>query len=222
MTPTIGVMIMGDGRKDCLVDCINSFNKNVIGNITTKHIHNDGPEFSGYDKYLIDRYESDFQVFNHMTRLGLSGSGKLAWELMLAEGVDYAFWLEEDFVFNHNINLNKIIELVESNNLAQMALKRDPNNEREHLAGGWMQTLPSETFTQRQGYVEQEWLFILNPNIIPKWIMELGWPDGGGETEITSKIHQHYSDIKFGILDTIECSPHVIHTGSRRTEYWKL
>ncbi len=52
--------------------------------------------------------------------------------------------------------------------------------------------------------------------------VRMGWPDHGGESEFTSKVHSLNGNYRFGFYGDIYDKPYVTHIGGRRSEGWFL
>lgn len=108
--------------------------------------------------------------------LGLAGAVRAAWKWALAEGADYLFHVEEDFTFNEPLYVGVLREILEENpNLAQVVLKRNAAPP-EMPAGGIIESNP-DAYTDRDGWVEHGEIFSLNPCLIPRQVLKLGWPN---------------------------------------------
>lgn len=219
---SVGLLVIGDGRKDKLVQAIESLEQNLVGDISARIMINDSlGESEGYHEFLVDRFPG-YKVISQ-ERLGLAGAIRTGWAaLREVNGLSYVFHMEEDFTFNKKVYLNEMISILNSNeDLVQVSLKRDSVNPAEAAAGGFIQQRP-ELYTQKNGYVEQQNLFTLNPNMYSIDLLDLGWPEHGGESEFTSRVHNHSPNAKFGIFGSIEDEPLISHIGSHRSENWQL
>src|SRR5690606_35158775 len=134
-------------------------------------------------------------------RKGLSGSVREAWQKAASHcPTKYLFHLEDDWVFREPVPVGEMIELLNRECLAQVALKRDPAP-HERAVGGFMQLNP-HNYVQSDGWVVSFFGFTLNPCLYdnPPLLM---WPEGGGERE--------YSDLltgaRFGIYGNMDDPP---------------
>jgi hypothetical protein len=163
----------------------------------------------------------DFRIVSHETRRGLAGAVQSAWA-SVSRNSDYVFHLEDDFLFNQPVSIEDFISLLEANpHLVQMALVRAPVNPPEEEVGGFVfQHL--EDYHQKDDYFEHARLFTLNPCLYPMSTIKMGWPDHGGESEFTTKVHSIDKDYRFGFYGNIYDEPLVTHIGGRRSEGWFL
>lgn len=215
----VSLIVITDGRQDCIKSTIDRLNSIVSFNFFEKIIINDSANVA-YHNYLSQRF-IDFKIVSHETRRGLAGAVQSAWNSYSKEA-EFIFHLEDDFLFNEEPNIDNMITLLEQNKyLAQMALVRAPVNPPEEQVGGFVfQHL--EDYHQKDGFFEHQRLFTLNPSIYPVSTAEIGWPDHGGETEFTNKVHSIDPEKKFGFYGNIYDKPKVTHIGGKRSEGWFL
>lgn len=152
--------------------------------------------------------------------LGMAGAVRAAWAWALDEAkVDYLFHVEEDFRFVAPLDLQAVATALDHHrHLAQLVLKRNPWSPEERAAGGIIECAP-EQYVDEDGWVEHRRIFSLNPCLIPRRVLELGWPDGN-EAEFTQRcLDAGYS---FGFLGARNDPPLVEHVGMVRGEGWRL
>lgn len=215
----VSLIVITDGRQDCINKTIPSMRSNLVYDFHEKIIINDSGDLR-YCNYLKSNFP-DFNVVCHEQRRGLAGAVQSAWD-SVSDDVDFVFHLEDDFLFNTPINIDDMIELLDSNNhLVQMALVRAPVNPPEEEVGGFVfQNLDS--YHQKNGFFEHGRLFTLNPCLYPKSTIKIGWPEHGGESEFTQKVHEVNPNFLFGFFGDIYDKPKVTHIGGRRSEGWFL
>jgi hypothetical protein len=215
----ISLVVITDGRQACIEQTINRFNEVINYSFFEKLIINDSGD-PRYHDFLINRFP-DFNVVSHEQRRGLAGAVQSAWASVNPE-VDYVFHLEDDFVFNKSIDINHMAFLLRTNpQLVQMALVRASVNPPEEAVGGFVfQHL--EDYSQKEDYFQHGRLFTLNPCLYPMSTINMGWPDHGGESEFTTKVHSIDKDYRFGFYGNIYDEPLVTHIGGRRSEGWFL
>ncbi len=215
----ISLVVITDGRQACIEQTINRFNEVINYSFFEKLIINDSGD-PRYHDFLINRFP-DFNVVSHEQRRGLAGAVQSAWASVNPE-VDYVFHLEDDFVFNKSIDINHMAFLLRTNpQLVQMALVRASVNPPEEAVGGFVfQHL--EDYSQKEDYFQHGRLFTLNPCLYPMSTVKMGWPDHGGESEFTTKVHSIDKDYRFGFYGNIYDEPLVTHIGGRRSEGWFL
>jgi hypothetical protein len=67
--------------------------------------------------------------------------------------------------------------------------------------------------------VEHKRIFSLNPCVIPRRVLDLGWPDGN-EAEMTTNLVA--SGYRFAFYGKRDDPPRVIHVGAERGIGWRL
>lgn len=152
-------------------------------------------------------------------RKGLAGAVQTLWDHALGVGADYLFHLEDDWTFTGPVNLDAMRRLVDGEHLAQLVLQRQALTPDEHRAGG---VAAHPHWTQRDGWVEQSDIFSLNPCLIPRRVLEIGWPSGplgvGNESGMTARL----AGERFGFFGEKVQGPHVRHIGGHRSAGWSL
>jgi GT2 family glycosyltransferase len=169
---------------------------------------------------LRERYE-DFTILPHAHRRGFAAAVESVWRLALQTPCEYVFHAEDDFVYPEPVDLEGMGRLLDENpQLAQVALKRQPVNDEERAAGGFMETRPPETWIQREGFVEHMLNFTTNPCLIPRRFIEeclrFAWPKT--EPEVTRFALEH--GWTFAYLGRVEDPPRVEHIGETRSAGW--
>jgi glycosyltransferase involved in cell wall biosynthesis len=197
----IGVAFISDREDRYLPGCRASFNEFV------------GHPFCA--KTIIDDRDH---------RLGLAGAVNAAWDWARERDVDYLLHIEEDFVFHTPIDVWDMVEILEQNpHVAQVCLKRqaDPRTP-EAVAGGIIECNPDD-YTDRStngiAWVEHKRCFSLNPCLIPRKILERGWPEGN-EAQFTTEAVAN--GMSFAFLGTKADPPRVEHVGWERSAGWRL
>jgi hypothetical protein len=215
----VSLVVITDGRQDCIQRTIDQFDSTVSYPFVERIIINDSGDIR-YHNFLVSRFPK-FKVVSHEQRRGLAGAVQSAWDSVSQE-TQYIFHLEDDFLFNTSINIDHMINiLLENPYLVQMAMVRAPVNPPEEQVGGFVfQHL--EDYHQKNGWFEHGRLFTLNPCIYPMSTVKIGWPDHGGESEFTSKVHSLNKEYRFGFYGDIYDKPIVTHIGGRRSEGWFL
>ena len=215
----ISLVVITDGRQSCIEQTIDRFNEVINYSFFEKLIINDSGD-PRYHDFLINRFP-DFNVVSHEQRRGLAGAVQSAWASVNPE-VDYVFHLEDDFLFNKSIDIAHMAFLLRQNpQLVQMALVRASVNPPEEAVGGFVFQHLAD-YSQKEDYFQHGRLFTLNPCLYPMSTVKMGWPDHGGESEFTTKVHSIDKDYRFGFYGNIYDEPLVTHIGGRRSEGWFL
>lgn len=162
------------------------------------------------------------EIVHHSQRRGLAGAVRSAWTTALEYNPDYILHCEDDLPITVDIDLSQLVAILDNHpTLAQVSLKRNPVNDVEVAAGGFVQTNPG-AYWQREDYVEHQLLFTFNPSLIPSDVVELLLREDhdGLERGVTDTLLDF--DFSFGIFGTIEDAPRITHTGHARSSGWKV
>ena len=180
------LLIMTDGR-DYIYRTVDSAMEHLLidgkpNAFNMKLIHSDGVTF---DSHLRGSPWSEFAVIPALGRLGFGASLRRAWNTVvdLTRGEGWLFHLEDDFVFNHDIELLELAEAMRAYpNLAQMALVRQPWNPAERKAGGIIASRPGEFTMLSDGkfkFSTQRSFYTTNPHLVSvPFIAAHPWPTG--------------------------------------------
>lgn len=161
-------------------------------------------------------------------RLGMAGAVRAAWGWAVEQGTDYLLHVEEDFLFTDRVPLAEMVAILErAPHLAQVVLKRGPWSAAEVAAGGIIEMAPTEYLDRSFGpgceFVEHGRVgdcgFSLNPCLIPRRVLELGWPDGNEAEMSQALVDKGFS---FAFYGRREDPPHCEHVGAVRGAGWRL
>lgn len=195
----IGAVFISDRGDLYLPDCVASFQEMNAA--------------SGVPTYTVD---------DRAHRLGMAGAVREAWQWALDNDFDYLLHVEEDFRF-HRLPLKGMQRILETQpHLAQVVLKRQPWSIEERAAGGIIERHPGDYTQHSDGellWVEHERIFSLNPCLIPRRVLELGWPD---ENEAGMTQRCSMAGYRFAFYGHRQDPPRVEHVGSVRGEGWRL
>lgn len=209
---SVALVVVGDGRYEYLECCLESIRRHAIYPFTFYRIVDD----SGTGDRVAP--PPGWDLVAHPERRGLAGAVQSAWAGLPAD-VEYVLHVEEDFLLTAPLDIDGMAAtLKEHGRLAQLVLKRQPWSPEEQAAGGIMEMTPWE-YVQRDGWVEHSRIFSLNPCLIPRAVIDLGWPDGN-EAEMTSRLIA--DGWSFGFWGRRDDQPRCIHIGARRSAQWKL
>lgn len=150
--------------------------------------------------------------------MGMAGAVREGWRRALDAGCDFVFHVEEDFRLLEPVDIEEVWFGQPSIATAQVVLKRQPWSAEEIAAGGIVECNPDD-YTEYEGYTFHERIFSLNPCVVPRRVMELGWPDGN-EAEFTQRCLA--ADLVFAFLGGKFDPPKVEHVGTRRGDGWRL
>jgi hypothetical protein len=213
---TILLLVMTDGREDCIKRSIPSALAMLDGPITNRVIHDD----SG-DPYYQEFLRANFPTFDLISgheRLGFGGAIRNAWGILpKLYDFSWCFHLEDDFLFNVEIPLVKMIQVLESYPyLQQMALRRQPWNEREHLAGGVIEQY-SEDFFQKENWIEHRRWWTTNPCLYRRELCGREWPVGTeSEGHFGIELFRENPEYQSAFWGLKSDAPQVHHIGNQR------
>lgn len=180
----ICVVVMTDGRRDCLERSIDSLERQVSGTITRRIIHDDSGDYGDHLDWLIERFGGAWEIWpTKPGRLGFGGAYECAWALVAREVSErFVFSTEDDFTYNRPVDLDELANVLTSRrHLAQIALRRQPWNPAEIAAGGVVEQHP-EAYAEVVDYMGRSWLehrqfFTTNPSLYRSSLCATGWPN---------------------------------------------
>lgn len=219
---TVCLVIVGDGREEYLLRAVKSARDNLQGRIIARVMVNDSGD-AEYGRRLVERYP-EFQVVNHVERLGMAAAVQNAWTVGRATGAEFLFHLEEDFVFNREVNLNGLTNLLaQEPTLCQAVLVRQPWSDEERASPYGVRGGPYATNSVlREGWgytwLEHDNIFSLNPCLIPRHIA-VGWPP---DNEAGFTLSMKAAGYRMAWLGGVDDPPAVEHIGHNRGTGWKL
>jgi hypothetical protein len=125
----------------------------------------------------------DWHVLQHVEQRGFCEASAALWRHARTAAIDndvpYVFWLENDFRFLRPVQVDLMADTLRKHPVvAQMALMRQPVNEKEKKAGSLVAANPN-LFHKRQGWMEHVGFWTTNPSLIPvRTMVEHDWPTG--------------------------------------------
>lgn len=177
----ISLLVMTDGRADCLARSVASFDR-LHGPISVRVIHDDSGD-ADYAEYLHDTYPG-FAVCSTGQRSGFSGAYRSAWAWLREHDRNpLVFSTEDDFVFTRDVDLHAMAGVLDRcPYLTQMALRRQPWNAQETAAGGIVEMHPDQYVDCHDGthdWLEHRRFFTTNPSLLRRsLILAHEWPSG--------------------------------------------
>lgn len=208
---SVALVLISDGRDRYTEECVQSLWR-LKGCFSHVRLVDDSGGESGLG------WAESWEVISHPARRGLAAAVQSGWADLPAD-VGYVFHLETDFVIVDPVDVDEMADTLDANPmLAQLVLKRQPWSPEECQAGGIIECHP-EDYTTRPGWVEHKRIFSLNPCLIPRRVVDMGWP-AGNEAEQTERLVGE--GWRFGFWGARHDPPVVLHIGAERAPGWKL
>jgi hypothetical protein len=222
----IALLVITDGRRDCITRTIASAQEHLVGPITRRVIYDDSGDLT--NRAWLRVTFPDFEIAYHPEgRQGFGGAIRAAWAVLLDGTERFVFHLEDDFTFGRYVNLEAMAHVLDHRpHLAQLALRRQPWNDTERAAGGVVETNPESYLDAEDadGYPAGEslaWLehrlfFTTNPSLYRTDLCQRGWPLGAQS--------EGFFSAGLFLDPTVRCAywgrrndePWVIHIGKER------
>lgn len=214
---TVALLVMTDGRTEYIHQTIESANQMLKGPIIERWMHDDSGD-EGHRQWLRTNFPA-FSLIGEGPRKGFGGAYAFAWRVLAARSsASFVFGLEDDFVFNREIPLEKMAKVLDENpHLYQMALRRQAWSSEEILAGGVIEKNP-DAYLQQEGWISHKLFFTTNPNLYRKSLIETRQyaTVKDAEGHFTHSILNSDPDAQFGYWGQKTDLPWVTHTGVRR------
>lgn len=179
---SIALLVIQDCRRDYLVRCLASAAEMLAGPIVERWVFDDSGD-PAYRAWLAERWP-EFEQIVAPARVGFGGAIRASWTHLLTHSrADWIAHLEQDFVFNRDIDLAEMADvLADRPHLTQMALRRQAWNAAEKAAGGIVEQHPCDYADMRdergREWLEHRRFFTTNPGLYRRSLMTVGWPDG--------------------------------------------
>jgi glycosyltransferase involved in cell wall biosynthesis len=207
---TICLVIIGNGRLDYLHKTVAAADQYLPPVDYRIMIDDSGdPTVAAH----LNCFFPTFAHIHHPENRGMAVAVNTGFQAAFHTGADYVIWLEEDMVIQSALPIQEAIDvLVQFPKVAQILFQRQPLTPQEVEAG----TVVGAMAPTNCGYWStQTHIFSLNPCVIPRHIVELGWPDGN-EREQTDRLLA--DGWKFGVWH----GQLVEHIGESRAAAWQL
>jgi GT2 family glycosyltransferase len=141
----------------------------------------------------LDRTYPDFVIQHNDTNLGMALAVQAGFDLVLSTSARHVFWLEEDMLLTQAPPVDAAVRILDANpDLAQMCFRRDPADPTEMPDQLVAICNKSPHVTTHELYTVYDFLFSMGPCVIPRRILEVGWPSGpigvGNEDGMTQRL----------------------------------
>jgi hypothetical protein len=176
---SVGLVIITNGRRDCIEATVASLKERVKPAFTERLICDDSgdPKFA---RWLQETFP-DFVVYAH-PHLGHGPAVAFARRRAAQMGTPWVFFSEDDYEFNRPIDLEAIArQMIEHPSVAQMVIRRQGWFPSEIEAGGMIERFDPGLFTERSQngttWIEHRQFYSLNPHLTRRsFIAAHPWP----------------------------------------------
>lgn len=217
---TIVLLVITDGRRECISQAIPSALANLHGPITRKVIFDDSGDPHHRD-WLGDTFPTFELIYHPEGRQGFGGAIRCAWSHLASGSEQYVLHNEDDFTYNQPVDLAAMMSTLDDHrHLIQLALRRQPWNEHERQAGGIVEQHPTaytDCFGEHGAWLEHRLFFTTNPSLYRRSLCWSTWPEGAdSEGHFTHQILQADPDARFGFWGARDSGEAVEHIGHER------
>lgn len=216
------VVVIGDGRGEYLARTMSSLS-HVNHPIYARIMVND--EADPMYCASLDVEYPEWEI-HHTGRVGMAGAVQAGFTAALAYEPDFVLWAEEDMTLIDDLPVGKaaaVLDRPKNDRIAQMVFKRAPwwgSPDEMELGDQWAAIKRlAHFYTPQDGYSTHDFIFSLNPCLIPRRILELGW-DSDNEAGMTRKLLD--LGFVFGHWGGLDSPPLVEHIGVDRSQEWSL
>ena len=217
----VALLVIGDGRADYLEATCQSIARHAGWVDHALMIDDSGDRFH---ELHVDCNYPDYTI-RHGGRRGMAGAVQAGFDLVLSTPATHVLWIEEDMMLTRDLPVRQATHTLDANPaLAQMCFRREPwwgspDEQREHDQLAAICSLAPNWYT-KDTYTVHDYIFSLNPCVIPRRILEHGW-DSDNEAGMTAKL------LTLGYLFGSWGTPDVHqswaqHIGDARSVGWRL
>lgn len=215
----IGLLVVTNGRDSLLSRTVASAESRLVGQFCSRVIHDDSAD-PDHRVRLGEAYP-DYTIIGADRTLGFGGAINNAWEYLSQLELDFVFHLEDDFLFNEDIPLDRLCAVLRAEpRVQQVALLRQPWNQEERTQGGLLR-VRSHTYNDMSvdgvPIVAHRNFFTTNPSLYRHSLMRLGWPTGPSSEGVFGINLFRDPDVICSFLGTKADPPKVEHIGDYRT-----
>ena len=209
----IALVVFTHGRRECLRRTIESARFMLDGPIAYRIMVDDScdPTFAAH----LDATYPEFHRIHNARREGFAGAIKVGWAA-IPEPFEWVLHIEDDFTFERRVDIAAMIETLAADpKLVQLALKRQPWNEREKERGSIY--LPG--FEQHEAphpHVRHRSWWTTNPSLYHRRLTEGGWPQVDRSEGVFTHRLLADVDVRFGYWGRLDDGPWVTHIGDDR------
>lgn len=217
--------MLTDGRRDCFALTWTSFWQQsglLTPNSGCRVVVVDDAADEAFADWLDDsvgRLSANAEVVHNEQRRGFAGAIQTGWAHLPADA-GYVWHLEDDFQFTRPVDLTAMQRVLDCHpHVVQLALRRQPWNDEERLAGGIVEQWPDQYEDRRDG--DAEWLehrlfFTTNPSLYRADLCRRGWPDAPRSEETFTQQILEDPNARFAFWGARDSGEWVKHVGVER------
>jgi len=212
---SVALLLIGNGRIDYIVQAVNSIKRYLPPSQQT-FSHRLMVDDSGNPEIadLLDAIYPNFTISHHPTNLGMAAAVQSGFDMVLATDATHVLWQEEDFIWLATPPIDRTIRALDAYpTVAQMLYQRQPLTPSEEEGGTVLSAM--NPFADHGQWSEQRHIFSLNPCVIPRHILEHGWPTDNERGMTDELLTANYT---FGVWH----NQYVEHIGIERGPAWQL
>ena len=176
----VGLVIITNGRKDCIARTIPSIEAQIKPGFVEKLICDDSgdPAYGAWLKATFPGYV----VYDHK-RLGHGPAVAYALRRAAQMEVNWVFFCEDDYEFERDVDLEALAQQMRDNpRVTQMVIRRQGWFPAEVEAGGMIERYDPALFTERSQngstWIEHRQFYSLNPHLVRRsFIATHRWPE---------------------------------------------
>ncbi len=217
----LGVLVIGNGR-EYLHETVPAIAPNVTSPIIARMMIDDSGD-AQWATMLAHRYPE--WVIHSTGHVGMAGAVQAGFDLALRYDVDQVLWLEDDMLLTRPLPIAQAAAVLDAHHeLAQMCFKREPFDPSEGTDQlGAICGLAANSGAKAT-YTWHDFIFSLNPCLIPKQILQMGYPAGplgiGNEAGFTRMLLE--AGFVFGSWGHVGDPAYARHLGLIRSASWRL
>lgn len=213
----LALLVVANGRGDLLDQTMAAIDRYVRPAPSTTLVCDD----SGDGGYLDGRYPGA-EVAAH-PHLGHGPAIRFAWRRAAELPVDWVLWMEEDMLFDREVDLRVVADVIRDEGLAQMVFLRNAHFPAEVEAGPTMiDRYPPETFEDRETkgsrWLRHRAFYSLNPHLVPvSFLRRYRWPPIPNSEHHFGRMLFRDPRVRVGLWGPRGSEPVVRHVGLERT-----
>lgn len=214
----VGLVIITNGRKDCIAKTIPSIEAQIKPGFVEKLICDDSGD-PGYAAWLKAQFPG-YVVYDHR-KLGHGPAVAYALRRAAQMEVDWVFFCEDDYEFSRPVDLEALAAQMRANpTVTQMVIRRQGWFPAEIEAGGMIERFDPALFTERNHngspWIEHRQFYSLNPHLTRRsFIAAHPWPPQPNSEHLFSRQLFRDASVSVGLWGSKADEPLARHFGER-------